>query len=258
MPAPIAGSPAGLPPLPAQIHPQASTSDGAQKLDADRNVIRISGDAAGNSKASLSFEGQTITADLTAGMRAFDTFKALQAKVPAGYELRTLQEVHGTVMAELVSRTRFEIPGSRPPAPPPARPGPDAFAPGAGRPSGLPPAGLPPLPQLVRPAVSSNDPTQRASLDPTGQVRIAGVASNNGVVASRLSLEVEGHKLEVAQGAGMTPYQTFQELARQVEAQLPRGWKANLVWQGNHSGADVLVELLKPPASQPRQGDWIG
>lgn len=256
MPSPIAGSPAGLPPLPAQISPQASTTDGTQVLDADRNVIRISGDAAGNSKATLTFEGQTISADLTAGMRAFDTFKALQAKIPPGYELRTLQEVHGTVMAEITSRTRFELPGTRP-VPSPARPPPDNFTAPTGRPSGLPPAGLPPLPQPVRPSVASNDPTQHVSIDPTGHVRLSGVASNNGIVASALSLEVEGHKLTVPQGANMTPYQTFQELAKAVESQLPRGFKANLVWQGNHSNADVLFELLKPAASQPRTGDWL-
>jgi hypothetical protein len=45
--------------------------------------------------------------------------------------------------------------------------------------------------------------------------------------------------------------------SKAVENTLPRGWKANLVWQGNHSNADVLFELLKPAASQPRTGDWL-
>jgi hypothetical protein len=65
-------------------------------------------------------------------------------------------------------------------------------------------------------------------------------------------------KLTVPQGAGMTPYQTFQELAKQVETNLPRGWRANMLWQGNNSNADVLFELLKPPGSQARSGDWLG
>jgi hypothetical protein len=258
MPNPISGSIPGLPPLPAQILPQASTTDGAQKLDVDRNVIRISGDAAGSSKAQLSFEGQNISVDLSAGMRAFDTFKALQAKVPPGYELRTLQEVRGTVMAEIISRTRVELPGNVPQSPPP-RPGPDNFTPPSGRPSGLPPAGLPPLPTAVRPAVSSNDPTQHVSIDPgNNYVRIAGVASNNGIATSALTLEIEGVKLSVPQGAGSTPYQTFQELAKQVEEKLPKGWRANLLHQDTHANADVLFELLKPPGSQPKNGDWLG
>lgn len=260
MPAPISGSPGGLPPLPAVISPQVSTTDRSQALDVSRNVIRISGDAAGGSKATLAFERHSVSVDLAPGMRAFDTFKALQEKVPPGFELRTLQEENGTVMAELISRTRFEPPGSRPPPPaaPSRPPGADAYLPGGGRPSGLPPSGMPPLPQLVKPAVASNDPTQKIGLEPDGRVRISGLASNNGIVGSKLSVEVEGVKVEVQQSAGMTPYQTFQELAKQVEEKLPRGFKANLLWQGNHSHADVVFELLKPPASQPRSGDWLG
>jgi len=127
MPISGVGGSAGLPPLPAVITPQVSTTDSAQALSVDRNVICIRGDAAGSSRASLTIEGKPVSVELQAGMRAYDTFKALQSQVPPGYELRTLQEVRGTVFAEIIARPVAAPPGaqSSQPLPPGARS--DAF-----------------------------------------------------------------------------------------------------------------------------------
>lgn len=256
---PIRPQPAWMPPLPQVLKSEAQSNDPSQRLSIESTGhIRISGDASNNgiaaSTASLSFDGQAVSVPLSGGMTPYQTYEALAAAMPDGYKLRFVHEAGKDVLLEVISTTRSVTGPQQPATPTPTPPEPpDGFNPAPVQPN-RPGPWMPPLPQLLTAEVSSNDPAQRISHDSTGQLRIAGLAANNGIAPSQISLSFDGQAVNVPLSGGMTPYQTYQAL----EAAMPEGYKLNFVFQaGNHSHADVLVEVQKLGASRPADGDWL-
>jgi hypothetical protein len=66
-------------------------------------------------------------------------------------------------------------------------------------------------------AASSNDPSQRVWAANT-MGRLAGTASNQGIVASTLTLSVDGHTVQVSLSAGQSPEDTVKKLGEALPA----------------------------------------
>lgn len=73
--------------------------------------------------------------------------------------------------------------------------------------------------QWMTPTLVSNDPSQSASVSGS-MIRIKGNGSNNGIVASRLSLSFDGQSVSVGISSGQTPAKTQALIA----AALPPGY----------------------------------
>ncbi len=96
----------------------------------------------------------------------------------------------------------------------------------------------------------SNDPAQRATLDGAGglEFRIAGTAANSGVVASRLDVAFDRHKVSVPLSTGQTPVETLKKL----QALMPAGYQAVCLRTWRHPGADVIVGVRISPSAGRR------
>lgn len=71
--------------------------------------------------------------------------------------------------------------------------------------------------QLQSPKVVSNDPSQNIKADGS-LISIKGKGSNNGIVASNISLSFGGHTVTVGVSAGQTPQQTQDAIAKALPA----------------------------------------
>ncbi len=70
--------------------------------------------------------------------------------------------------------------------------------------------------------VQSNDPKMRATLS-GNVVNLKGVATNNGIVASFFSMNVDGKQVSVQLSRGMSPAQAFDAISKAM----PKGYEAH-------------------------------
>lgn len=103
---------------------------------------------------------------------------------------------------------------------------------------------------IVNVAVSSNDPTMRATTAGDGVVRIRGEASNNGIIASHLSLSVDGKQYEIGLSRGMSPSQVQAAVAKA----LPAPYRVESLPVFAHT-TDALFRISKPLVAPPQSND---
>ena len=99
----------------------------------------------------------------------------------------------------------------------------------------------PEAPLLVEVSAQCNDPAQRVTVENGGQVRIAGDATNRGIVQSRARLQFDGKCVDVPIGAG-DARATFQAVAKA----LPKGYRAEVL--SNPSPGLLLFEVQRTGA----------
>ncbi len=104
----------------------------------------------------------------------------------------------------------------------------------------------PPLRYPVDVKATSNDPSQRVTVNADRIVHIKGEASNNGIVPSQLTLSFEGHTLSVPLSRGMSPSETLQA----IRAKLPSGYAVDplptFMWDDS-----VMFRIVKTGPSRP-------
>jgi hypothetical protein len=105
---------------------------------------------------------------------------------------------------------------------------------------------IPSLPERVTPAGSSSDEGQSLSVDPSGVVRIAGVARGDDTAGTEIRLSFDGALVSVALREGMTAVETF----RLLEKVMPDGYRLNPLQPVVNPEGDVRGEVVRRPSSR--------
>lgn len=207
-----AGGPVIAPRPPVDL--QGGSNDPSLKAKISGNVLRLNGTAS-NTGIAPSFltvyvDGKGASVQLSNGMTAAQALKELQAKLPLGYELKSVTGgKKGEVTAQIFRK-------SEPPAP-----------------------SVPSVPAIsVRLA---NDPSQKVSFTGGSKLTVTGTASNNGVIPSFLNLELDGKSISL----NVSARDSAQQTAKKLRAALPAGYSASIEARSGKDEAVVTITRSK-------------
>lgn len=203
-----AGGPLIAPRPPVDV--QGGSNDPSLKAKISGGLIRLSGTALNNGVApsflTVYVDGKGASVQLSRGMTAADALKALQSKLPLGYELKMVGGKKGEAAAQVVRKP--EPSGDK-------------------------------VPQIsVRLA---NDPQQHVSFTGGSKLTLNGTATNSGIIPSFVNLELDGKAISVQVSARDTAATT----ARKIQSALPAGYKASIETRPGKDEAVVTITREK-------------
>lgn len=230
-------------PLLLEMKGHASSSDATQSLAVEpTGILRISGVASGDSVAELNFGSYSLMVPLVMDMGPVQTLRALQQALPPSFVLKVVHEQKGILQVTLARR------GLPPPEQPRLRPVPQPPPPPAETASPLQLA----VPLRVVAAVSCDDPKQKVEVEPSGLIRISGVAWSAGRTPSTLRLSLDARFIELELSRGATPKDTMEAIREAVGRKLPAGTRLMVVNAAVAPEGDVVFDVLKPAPPPPR------
>lgn len=224
-------------PLLLEMKGHAASSDATQSLAVEpTGILRISGVASGDSMAELNFGTYSLMVPLVMDMGPVQTLRALQQALPPSFVLKVVHEQKGILQVTLARRglPPPEQPRLRAVPPPPPPPAPES--------SPLQMA----VPLRVVAAVTCDDPVQKVDVEPSGLIRISGVAQSAGRSPSVIRLSLDARLIEIELGRGSTPKDSMEAIREAVSRRLPAGTRLMVVNAGVAPDADVVFDVLKP------------
>jgi hypothetical protein len=108
------------------------------------------------------------------------------------------------------------------------------------------------VPLRVVAAVTCDDPVQRVDVEPSGLIRISGVAQSAGRAPSVIRLSLDARLIEIELGRGATPKDSMEQIREAVARRLPAGTRLMVVNAAVAADGDVVFDLLKPAPPPPR------
>lgn len=100
----------------------------------------------------------------------------------------------------------------------------------------------------VKVAAASNDPAQRVRMLPKSNVfSITGTTSNSGIARSSLTLTLDGRRISVPLGGGLSPKGTFEA----IRAALPPGYEAQQVGAKKPSKSGAIAVRISKSLAPP-------
>jgi hypothetical protein len=231
-------------PLLLEMNGHAASSDATQSLAVEpTGVLRISGVASGDSVAELNFGTFSLMVPLVMDMGPVQTLRALQQALPPSFVLKVVNEQKGILQVTLARR------GQPPPEQAKLRAVPQPPPP-------APMESVSPLqmavPLRVVAAVTCDDPVQKVGVEPSGLIRISGVAQSAGRAPSVIRLSLDARLVEIELGRGATPKDSMELIREAVSRRLPPGTRLMVVNADVAPEGDVVFDVLKPAPPPPR------